>query len=178
MPRYTSPSGERSNLPCAARRGTRLFSRPWSAGRITALTSASTSSTHKRRKSGHAGGPSSGRFCCKSRFALVIKNSAGCRRGFRVRMRGTSSPHVKLLFLMPGEHSTFTAVRALWPMGPASSSATAAICCSMKRPVGPSILRQVAGGRTVVSSALRRDPHDADSVADHVGGALLAFGAL
>ena len=119
-----------------------------------------------------------GRLCCKSRFALVIKNSAGCRRGFRVRMRGTSSPHVKLLFLMPGEHSTFTAVRALWPMGPASSSATAAICCSMKRPVGPSILRQVAGGRTVVSSAPRRDPHDADSVADHVGGALLAFGAL
>jgi len=27
-----------------------------------------------------------GRFCCKSRFALVIKNSAGCRRGFRVKM--------------------------------------------------------------------------------------------
>ena len=27
----------------------------------------------------------SGRLCCKSRFALVIKNSAGCRRDFRVR---------------------------------------------------------------------------------------------
>ena len=27
-----------------------------------------------------------GRLCCKSRFALVIKNSAGCRRGFRVKM--------------------------------------------------------------------------------------------
>jgi hypothetical protein len=26
------------------------------------------------------------RLCCKSRFALVIKNSAGCRRGFRVKM--------------------------------------------------------------------------------------------
>ena len=25
------------------------------------------------------------RLCCKSRFALVIKNSAGCRRDFRVR---------------------------------------------------------------------------------------------
>jgi integrase len=25
------------------------------------------------------------RLCCKSRFALVIKNSAGCRRGFRVK---------------------------------------------------------------------------------------------
>src|SRR5271170_863027 len=37
-----------------------------------------------------------GRLCCKSRFALMIKNSAGYRRGFRVKMRGTSSPHVKL----------------------------------------------------------------------------------
>jgi hypothetical protein len=31
----------------------------------------------------HESGP--GRFCRKSRFALVIKNSAGCRRDFRVR---------------------------------------------------------------------------------------------
>src|SRR5438105_15429014 len=37
-----------------------------------------------------------GRYCCKSRFALVCKNSAGRRRGFRVKMRGTSSPHGKL----------------------------------------------------------------------------------
>jgi hypothetical protein len=29
---------------------------------------------------------SSGRSCCKSRFALMIKNSAGYRRGFRVKM--------------------------------------------------------------------------------------------
>jgi hypothetical protein len=27
-----------------------------------------------------------GRFCCKSRFALGFKNSAGCGRGFRVKM--------------------------------------------------------------------------------------------
>ena len=27
-----------------------------------------------------------GRLCCKSRFALVIKNSAGYRRGFLVKM--------------------------------------------------------------------------------------------
>ena len=27
-----------------------------------------------------------GRLCCKSRFALMIKNSAGYRRGFRVKM--------------------------------------------------------------------------------------------
>src|SRR5262249_22765385 len=36
-----------------------------------------------------------GRYCCKSRFVRMIKNSAGRRFGFRVRMRGTSSPHVK-----------------------------------------------------------------------------------
>ena len=27
-----------------------------------------------------------GRLCCKSRFALMVKNSAGYRRGFRVKM--------------------------------------------------------------------------------------------
>jgi ABC transporter substrate binding protein len=37
-----------------------------------------------------------GRFCCKSLFALVIKNSPGCRRDFRVKMWGTSSPDDKL----------------------------------------------------------------------------------
>jgi hypothetical protein len=40
--------------------------------------------------------PLSARYCCKSRFALGFKNSAGRRRGFRVKMWGTSSPHVKL----------------------------------------------------------------------------------
>jgi hypothetical protein len=38
----------------------------------------------------------SGRYCCKSLFALVIKNSPGCRRDFRVKMWGTSSPDDKL----------------------------------------------------------------------------------
>jgi hypothetical protein len=37
-----------------------------------------------------------GRYCCKSLFALVIKNSPGCRRDFRVKMWGTSSPEDKL----------------------------------------------------------------------------------
>src|SRR5207248_10221131 len=37
-----------------------------------------------------------GRLCCKSLFALVIKNSLGCRRDFRVKMWGTSSPADKL----------------------------------------------------------------------------------
>jgi hypothetical protein len=37
-----------------------------------------------------------GRFCCKSLFALVIKNSPGRRRVFRVKMWGTSSPDDKL----------------------------------------------------------------------------------
>ena len=32
-----------------------------------------------------------GRFCCKSLFALLIKNSFGRRRDFRVKMWGTSS---------------------------------------------------------------------------------------
>ena len=37
-----------------------------------------------------------GRFCCKSLFALLIKNSFGRRRDLRVKMWGTSSPDDKL----------------------------------------------------------------------------------
>ena len=37
-----------------------------------------------------------GRYCCKSPFALVIKNSPGRRRDFRVKMWGTSSPDDEL----------------------------------------------------------------------------------
>src|ERR1700719_3653313 len=37
-----------------------------------------------------------GRFCCKSLFALAIKNSFGRRRDFRVKMWETSSPEDKL----------------------------------------------------------------------------------
>ena len=37
-----------------------------------------------------------GRFCCKSLFALAIKNSFGRRRDFRVKTWGTSSPEDKL----------------------------------------------------------------------------------
>ena len=36
------------------------------------------------------------RFCCKSLFALAIKNSFGRRRDFHVKMWGTSSPEDKL----------------------------------------------------------------------------------
>ena len=36
------------------------------------------------------------RLCCKSPFAVVTKNSPGCRREFRVKMWGTSSPDDKL----------------------------------------------------------------------------------
>src|SRR6266436_2262740 len=36
------------------------------------------------------------RYCCKSPFALVIKNSPGCRRDLRVKMWGTSSPDDEL----------------------------------------------------------------------------------
>src|SRR5215510_12920638 len=38
-----------------------------------------------------------GRFCCKSLFALLIKNSKGYRRDIRVNMWGTSSPDDKLV---------------------------------------------------------------------------------
>src|SRR5262249_13789856 len=38
-----------------------------------------------------------GRYCCKSLFALLIKNSPGCRRDVRVKMWGTSSPDDKLV---------------------------------------------------------------------------------
>jgi len=37
-----------------------------------------------------------GRLCCKSLSPLGIKNSPGCRRDFRVKMWGTSSPDDKL----------------------------------------------------------------------------------
>src|SRR5262245_49429596 len=37
-----------------------------------------------------------GRLCCKSLFPLVIKNSPGFKRDFRVKMWGTSSPDDKL----------------------------------------------------------------------------------
>src|SRR5262249_41072575 len=36
------------------------------------------------------------RYCCKSLFALVIKNSPGYGRDFYVKMWGTSSPDDKL----------------------------------------------------------------------------------
>src|SRR2546430_769730 len=42
------------------------------------------------------GSPEKCRYCCKSLFAPVIKNSPGCRRDFRVKMWGTSSPDDKL----------------------------------------------------------------------------------
>ena len=50
-----------------------------------------------RRAGGRPSG--SGRYCCKSLFALLIKNSLGCRRDFRVKMWGTSSPDGKLTTL-------------------------------------------------------------------------------
>src|ERR1700750_2046179 len=37
-----------------------------------------------------------GRYCCKSHFAQVIKNSAGCRRAFGVKMWGDRFSRVKL----------------------------------------------------------------------------------
>jgi hypothetical protein len=45
----------------------------------------------------------SGRFCCKSLFAPVIKNFPGRRRDFRVKMWGTSSPDDKVMGDLPNE---------------------------------------------------------------------------
>src|SRR5437870_9822429 len=44
----------------------------------------------------HMFGAAMCRYCCKSPFALLIKNSPGCRRDFRVKMWGTSWPDDKL----------------------------------------------------------------------------------
>jgi hypothetical protein len=41
-----------------------------------------------------------GRYCCKSPFAQVIKNSPGCRRDFLVKVWGTSSPDEKLTVVL------------------------------------------------------------------------------
>src|SRR5215831_13521983 len=48
-----------------------------------------------RTQVGHLAGSEKCRYCCKSRFVPMIKNSAGRGFSFRVRMWGTSSPHVK-----------------------------------------------------------------------------------
>jgi hypothetical protein len=48
----------------------------------------------ERRQSGHENMSHSCRLCCERLF--VIKNSPGCRRDFRVKMWGTSSPGDKL----------------------------------------------------------------------------------
>src|SRR5215471_798642 len=47
--------------------------------------------------SAHSLGPLCLRYCCKSLFALLIKNSKGYRRDVRVNMWGTSSPDDKLV---------------------------------------------------------------------------------
>src|SRR5262249_54993770 len=41
------------------------------------------------------------RYCCKTLFALSIKNSKGYRRDVRVKMWGTSSPDDKLVSDLP-----------------------------------------------------------------------------
>jgi hypothetical protein len=83
----------------AAREGINLQTRchdlihldlPWNPARLEASLGQGGLQAAWRGES------ASGRFCCKSLFALVIKNSPGRRRDFRVRMWGTSSPDEKL----------------------------------------------------------------------------------
>src|SRR5262249_31648625 len=50
----------------------------------------------KRTNSRRLGRSDLCRYCCKSLFALVITIPPGCRRDFRVKMWGTSSPDDKL----------------------------------------------------------------------------------
>src|SRR5262249_59387865 len=50
----------------------------------------------RRQDGGVRATSASPRLCCKSLFALLIKNFPGCRRDFRVKMWGTSSPTDKL----------------------------------------------------------------------------------
>ena len=58
-----------------------------------------------------------GRFCCKSLFALLIKNSKGYRRDVRVNMWGTSSPDDKLVTdLAKATETTKIATRRLDPL--------------------------------------------------------------
>jgi hypothetical protein len=57
----------------------------------------------KRNSSAHSCCYASCRYCCKTLFALVTKNSPGCRRDFRVKMWGTSSPDDKLAGDLPNE---------------------------------------------------------------------------
>ena len=54
--------------------------------------------TRKRTLRRHAGRSESCRFCCKRCFVWSLKNSPGCRRGFRVKMRGASWLHAKLTY--------------------------------------------------------------------------------
>src|SRR5262249_10717800 len=55
-----------------------------------------SASLRKRTCANHRDMSASCRYCCKSLFALGIKNSPGCGRDFHVKMWGTSSPDDKL----------------------------------------------------------------------------------
>ena len=68
----------------------------------------------KRTQSLGRGSAAPGRFCCKSLFALLIKNSLGCRRDFRVKMWGTSSPDRKLTGRLRVQRSRVAGHVVLW----------------------------------------------------------------
>src|SRR6202048_3430214 len=75
-------------------RETRTYGSVRGARDETRVPTATSSQPRTAYAAVHESGP--GRFCCKSLFALAIKNSFGRRRDFRVKMWGTSSPEDKL----------------------------------------------------------------------------------
>jgi hypothetical protein len=69
---------------------------PFRVNRVGSVSKSRPLIPQSRPMRGHSRSAAWCRYCCKSRFALGVGNSAGCRCGFRVKMRGASSPHVKL----------------------------------------------------------------------------------
>jgi len=98
-------SGEPARVNASSNARFGLGADPRRALGPAAIRAASTGRTHdrtrpmlhQRKKALVNQAPSThDRFCCKSLFALLIKNSPGCRRDFRVKMWRTSSPDDKL----------------------------------------------------------------------------------
>jgi len=93
---YGGPSGmARSEDYFLRSSKNRVFTQPGSKPALRCHPINVRSSPCKRTSARHHWMSQMCRYCCKSRFAQAMKNSAARTFGFRVRMRGTSSPHIK-----------------------------------------------------------------------------------